>query len=283
MNYDEFYNEVYKATYMKLENDAYLRIKRNPKLSEMERVYVKLSTDRNQKLDYQNSKEVHTDAFKQKVIKELFDEIDQNPDNPVEIFVREKLNNIKDQIKEVFNKIEPEYDAMFMNSEPNEILTYIAEYYASLDFESELLKKIKANDIPVSQNNFTSSNKELKQDTDNLNEVTINAKLHLTDILQNVSYWTYLKTELANKQLIDSNTGLSIDERKGNISYFIALIKHLQSKAYYKNNYKPRNEEIPIILKNTFGIDTTKNTCRQTKTENSDFKYIKYATEIVTK
>lgn len=111
-------------------------------------------------------------------------------------------------------------------------------------------------------------------------ESNLNENLHIIDILKNTSYWNYLKSELATKLLIDINTAIAIDDQKGNISYFIALIKHLHSKEYYNKNYKPKNKEIPIILENTFGIKTYENTCKKTKAKDFDFKHIKYASEI---
>ncbi len=106
----------------------------------------------------------------------------------------------------------------------------------------------------------------------------VDEQLMLTDILKKTSYWSYLKDELAKRSLIDINTGIANDEKKGNISLFIALVKHLHSKEYYVDNKKPTNNEVLIILKNTFGITCGIDSCKRTKGTDHIFDFIKYAT-----
>jgi len=107
--------------------------------------------------------------------------------------------------------------------------------------------------------------------------------LHLINILDDIKYWQYLKETLAGKY-VDINTGIVIDEKKGYITFFITLVKHLHSKGYYKDKIKPTNKEIVIILKNTFGIKTEENTCKQIQGTNflkdPGNPSIKYASEI---
>lgn len=109
---------------------------------------------------------------------------------------------------------------------------------------------------------------------------TLNPNIQLYDIMIKMSYWTYIREYFAQQDDIDKNTGFVKENKRGNIQYFIALVKHLHSKGFYLDNKKPSNQEIVIILKNTFGLTTTLNTCKQTKAGDFDFKKIKYASEL---
>jgi len=199
-----------------------------------------------------------------------------------------QMNEFETKAKElILNKIvdieKENYQNLKIYEKEIEYLRIIDKYYEKHILQSFATMPIYAKHIffkDYLQSEYdkliasTPENKELIIDN------SLNEKLELIDILKRTSDWNYLKNELANKQLIDFNTGVYKDEKKGNISLFIALLKHLHSKGYYTN--KPTNKEIVIILKNTFGINTKENTCKHTKGTDfeKEFHSIKYANEI---
>ena len=88
--------------------------------------------------------------------------------------------------------------------------------------------------------------------------------------------------DLANLDLIDRHTYLNKDKSKGYRKTYIALIKDMYLKGYFTK--EPQNEEIILLLKNTFNVETKIDNCKKTNISYllPKYKKIEYANLIKT-
>lgn len=70
---------------------------------------------------------------------------------------------------------------------------------------------------------------------------------------------------LAEHKYCDSSTHIWIDRGSGHKSMVVELIKHLYIQKFYGKEPMPKNEEIVLIAKNTFGVDLGIDIVKRTK------------------
>ncbi len=86
--------------------------------------------------------------------------------------------------------------------------------------------------------------------------------VYLIHLFEYTSKYYKIMKILADKGYIEPNTDIWKDEKKGNKSLLISLIKDLRNKGYFKENMKPTNQTIINICKNTFGATININTAK---------------------
>ena len=99
-------------------------------------------------------------------------------------------------------------------------------------------------------------------------------------LFKSISKYNTIMEILVSKNLVQPNTYIWKDEKKGNKSYLAALIKNLHSKGYYKENTRPTNPQIMAICKNSFGWDVGLDTIKHINALDFDFTFIPIASTI---
>ncbi|MBP7679069.1 MAG: hypothetical protein KA096_01435 [Bacteroidales bacterium] len=104
--------------------------------------------------------------------------------------------------------------------------------------------------------------------------------LKLEQIFTDVSKYKYVMEILVKQKYIKANTYVWYDDHKGNKAFSACLIKHLHSQGYFKDNKRPSNEEIKMILKNSLGWEVGLDTIKRSKSTSFDFSFIPPASTI---
>ena len=96
-------------------------------------------------------------------------------------------------------------------------------------------------------------------------------------LFEHISKYNEIMEILVSEKLIQPNTYIWIDEKKGNKALLVALIKDLHAKKYYKKNKRPTNEQIKKICRNSFGWEISIDTVKHAKATDFDLTFIPLA------
>ena len=112
-------------------------------------------------------------------------------------------------------------------------------------------------------NTYTKLSRLEEKTTVMLSETKI--PLFLFDIFESSSKYSFIMNLLIEKGHCQTGTHIWKDEGKGNKGLLVAILKHLHTQQYYKENKRPTAEEIKEIAHNTFGSDISIDTIKKTK------------------
>ncbi len=120
---------------------------------------------------------------------------------------------------------------------------------------------------PIELEFYGSHKQNIITDTDS---IEIDSPLTLFDVFKSPSKYQKIMDILINQGYCQAGTFIWKDERKGNKSLLVSILKFLHIQGYYKEDKKLKNKQIKAVAKNTFGMNIGDSIIGSTKPD--DFK-----------
>ncbi len=104
--------------------------------------------------------------------------------------------------------------------------------------------------------------------------------LRLSNMFKTEELYKGIMDLLVKEKYCQPLTHIWKDEKKGNKSLLVAIIKYLHKHGYYKENECPTNKQIQIICKNTFALQVGIDTINKVKYNSFDLSFIPVAPSV---
>ena len=151
------------------------------------------------------------------------------------------------------------YSAWYNNIKPSDMLFQSTKYNDPNQFLKGMAESLRER-LLIFQSNFGKIHSiSRKTPTKEPNYL-----LKLSDIFKAKKLYDEIIKKLS-VDYIGSKTKIWKDQKGGSLRLLASLIKYFHTKGFYKDNYKPSNEEIKIIARNTFGIELSIDTVKKAK------------------